>query len=63
MNLLGDELSILLLFTPNLYIAKAPDRERCLWNDPTFIHEFVSNNQDEPRVEKTWNWNYFFTSD
>jgi hypothetical protein len=53
----------LLLFTPNLYIAKAPDRERCLWNDPTFIHKFVSNNQDEPRVEKTWNWNYFFTSD
>jgi hypothetical protein len=63
MNLLGDELSILLLFTPNLYIAKAPDRERCICNYPTFIHKFVSKNQDEPRVEKSWDWNYFFTSD
>ena len=62
MNLLGDQLSILLYFTPNPHNAKAPDREKCLWNDPTFIHKFVSN-KDEPRVEKSWDWNYFFTSD
>jgi len=63
MNLLGDQLSILLYFTPNPHIAKAPDREKCLWNNPTVIHNFVSNNKDEPRVEKSWDWNYFFTSD
>ncbi len=58
MNLLGDELSILLFFTPNLHTAKSPDETRSLWNDPKFIPKFFSNKKDEPRAEKSLDWTY-----
>jgi len=55
---LGDEPAMLLYFTTNLYNAKDPDEERRSWDDPTFIPKIVNGKKDDPRVGKSWDWNY-----
>lgn len=55
---LGDEPSMLLYFTTNLYNAKDPDEHRRPWDDLTIIPKIINGNKDDPRIGKSWNWNY-----
>jgi dTDP-4-dehydrorhamnose 3,5-epimerase len=55
---LGDEPSMLLYFTTNLYDYSNPDEERRAWNDQTLIPKNVNGKKDDPRVGKPWDWNY-----
>ena len=55
---LGDEPSMLLYFTTNLYNAKDPDEQRRPWDDLTIIPKIINGNKDDNRVGKSWDWNY-----
>jgi len=55
---LGDEPSMLLYFTTNLYNAKDPDEQRRPWDDPAIIPKIINGNKDDNRVRKSWDWNY-----
>jgi dTDP-4-dehydrorhamnose 3,5-epimerase len=55
---LGDESSVLLYFTTNLYDYFNPDEDRRPWNDPTLIPKVVNGKKNDVRVGKPWDWNY-----
>ena len=55
---LGDEPSLLLYFTTNLYDSANPDEERRSWNDQTIIPKIINGKKDDIRVGKVWDWNY-----
>ena len=57
-KVLGDEPSMLLYFTTNLYDPANPDEERRPWNDLTLIPKIVNGKKDDVRVGKAWDWNY-----
>ena len=53
----GNEQTMLLYFTTNLYDYANPDEERRPWNDPTLIPKSINGKADDPRVGKPWDWN------
>lgn len=55
---IGDEQAMLLYFTTNLYDVGNPDEERRSWDDPTIIAESINGRRDDPRIGKSWDWNY-----
>jgi dTDP-4-dehydrorhamnose 3,5-epimerase len=55
---LGDEPTMLVYFTTNMYDYSSPDEERRPWNDPTIIPKIVNGKKDDARVGKPWDWNY-----
>ncbi|MCS7120443.1 MAG: dTDP-4-dehydrorhamnose 3,5-epimerase family protein [Nitrososphaerota archaeon] len=55
---LGNEPSLTLYFVTRLYNYKDPDEERRPWNDPLIVPKSVNGKTDDPRVGKTWDWNY-----
>jgi len=54
---LGDEPTLLVYFTTNLYNPATPDEARRDWNDPTLIPQSVNGNKNDTRVGKSWDWN------
>jgi dTDP-4-dehydrorhamnose 3,5-epimerase len=54
----GNEPTLLIYFTTNLYNASDPDEERRDWDDPTLIPKVVNGKKTDPRVGKKWDWNY-----
>jgi len=54
----GNEPALLVYFTTNLYDPSDPDEERRDWNDPTLIPKIVNGKKTDPRVGKSWDWNY-----
>ena len=54
----GNEPVMLVYFTTKLYNAKDPDEIRRPWDDPTIVPKIINGNKDDPRVGKSWNWNY-----
>jgi dTDP-4-dehydrorhamnose 3,5-epimerase len=54
----GNEPALLLYFTTNLYSSADPDEERRVWNDPTLIPQTVNGKASDPRVGKSWDWDY-----
>jgi dTDP-4-dehydrorhamnose 3,5-epimerase len=55
---LGNEPAMLLYFTTNLYDCASPDEERRQWNDATLVPKLINGKKDDPRVGKSWNWDY-----
>jgi dTDP-4-dehydrorhamnose 3,5-epimerase len=55
---IGDEQTILIYFTTNLYDPTDPDEERRSWNDPALIPKKINGEEDDVRVGKPWDWNY-----
>ncbi len=55
---IGNEQVMLLYFTTNLYDPSNPDEERRAWNDSTLIPKSINSNKDDPRVGKSWDWNF-----
>ncbi|MCW4018265.1 MAG: dTDP-4-dehydrorhamnose 3,5-epimerase family protein [Candidatus Bathyarchaeota archaeon] len=55
---IGDEQAMLIYFTTNLYDPKDPDEERRAWDDPSLVPQSVNGNADDPRVGKSWDWDY-----
>jgi dTDP-4-dehydrorhamnose 3,5-epimerase len=54
----GNKTAMLLYFTTNLYDSANPDEERRAWNDKTLIPKSINGKKDDPRVGKSWDWNY-----
>jgi dTDP-4-dehydrorhamnose 3,5-epimerase len=54
----GNEPTLLMYFTTNLYNPDDPDEERRDWNDPTLIPKIINGKKTDSRVGKSWNWNY-----
>jgi dTDP-4-dehydrorhamnose 3,5-epimerase len=53
----GNEPTILVYFTTNLYDTADPDEERRPWDDPTLIPKILNGKKIDTRVGKVWNWN------
>ena len=53
----GNEPTMLVYFTTNLYDSKNPDEERRAWNDPAIIPKLINGRNNDPRVGKIWDWN------
>ena len=53
---LGNEPTMLLYFTTNLYDYANPDEERRPWNDPKITPKSINGKTDDPRVGKPWDW-------
>jgi dTDP-4-dehydrorhamnose 3,5-epimerase len=54
----GNEPAMLVYFTTKLYNTEDPDEIRRPWDDPTIVPKIINGNKDDPRVGKSWNWNY-----
>ena len=54
----GNEPAMLLYFTTNLYNPADPDEERRSWNDKTLVPKSINGSKADPRVGKSWDWNY-----
>ena len=54
----GNENALLLYFTTKLYNYENPDEERIPWNDQAIVPKAVNGKKDDPRIKKTWDWNY-----
>jgi dTDP-4-dehydrorhamnose 3,5-epimerase len=57
-KVIGDEPVLLVYFTTKLYDTTNPDEERRDWNDPTLIPKTINGKANDPRVGKSWDWNY-----
>lgn len=57
-KVISNETAWLLYFTTKLYNYNDPDEERRPWNDRTLIPKSVNDKKDDPRVGKSWDWNY-----
>ncbi len=57
-KVVGNQPAMLLYYTTNMYNTKSPDEERRSWNDPTLIPKTINGKTDDPRVGKSWDWNY-----
>jgi dTDP-4-dehydrorhamnose 3,5-epimerase len=57
-KVLGDETAFLVYFTTRLYDYRDPDEERRPWDDPKIKPKSLNDKKDDPRVQKTWNWNH-----
>lgn len=54
----GNKPGLLVYFTTRLYDAASPDEVRRPWDDKTVIPSSINGKKDDPRVGKSWNWNY-----
>jgi len=57
-KVISNETAWLLYFTTKLYNYDNPDEQRRIWNDRTLIPESINGKKDDPRVGKSWDWNY-----
>jgi dTDP-4-dehydrorhamnose 3,5-epimerase len=57
-KVISNETAWLLYFTTKLYNYDNPDEERRPWNDRTLIPESINGKKDDPRVGRSWDWNY-----
>jgi len=57
-KVIGPNPAKLLYGVNKLYDYENPDEERRPWNDPTIIPESINGNINDPRVGKSWDWNY-----
>jgi dTDP-4-dehydrorhamnose 3,5-epimerase len=57
-KVVGNEPALLVYFTTRLYDAAQPDEERRQWDDKTLTPSSINGKKDDPRVGKSWNWNY-----
>ena len=55
---LGNKPAMLFYFTTRLYNPTHPDEIRRPWDDKTLIPAIMNGKKDDPRVGKTWNWDY-----
>ena len=55
---LGNKPAMLVYFTTRLYNPTHPDEIRRPWDDKTLIPAIINGKKDDPRVGKTWNWDY-----
>lgn len=55
---LGIEPVYLVYFTTRLYDYQYPDEERRPWNDPTIKPAMINGKTNDPRCNKSWDWNY-----
>ncbi len=55
---IGNKPAMLLYFTTALYDAARPDEERRSWSDETLVPKSINGKTDDPRVGKSWDWNY-----
>ena len=53
----GNEPTMLVYFTTNLYDTTDPDEERRTWDDPTIIPKIINGKKNDTRIGKVWNWN------
>ncbi len=53
----GNEPTMLVYFTTNLYDPKNPDEERRAWNDQTIIPKLINGRKNDHRTGKPWDWN------
>jgi len=54
----GNEPSMLVYFTTNLYDQADPDEERRAWNDSKLIPKIINGKKNDARIGKPWDWNY-----
>lgn len=54
----GNEPSMLVYFTTNLYDPADPDEERRAWNDSKLIPKIINGKKNDARIGKPWDWNY-----
>jgi dTDP-4-dehydrorhamnose 3,5-epimerase len=54
----GNEPSMLVYFTTNLYDPADPDEERREWNDSKLIPKIINGKKNDARIGKPWDWNY-----
>ncbi len=54
----GNEPSMLVYFTTNLYDPADPDEERRAWNDSKLIPKIINGKKNDARIGKSWDWNY-----
>ena len=57
-KVIGNKPAWVLYFVNKLYDYDHPDEERRPWNDPSVIPKIINGRMDDPRINKTWNWNY-----
>ena len=57
-KVVGNEPGLLVYFTTRLYDAVHPDEVRRPWDDKSLIPASINGKTDDPRVGKSWNWNY-----
>jgi dTDP-4-dehydrorhamnose 3,5-epimerase len=57
-KVVGNEPGLLVYFTTRLYDAVHPDEVRRSWDDKSLIPASINGKTDDPRVGKSWNWNY-----
>ncbi len=55
---IGNKPAMLLYFTTALYDAVKPDEERRSWSDETLVPKSINGKKNDPRVGKSWDWNY-----
>ena len=48
----------LLYFTTKLYDYESPDEERRPWNDKSIIPKTINGKKGDPRIGKSYDWNY-----
>jgi len=57
-KVVSNEPAFLVYFANRLYDYENPDEERRSWNDAEIIPKLVNGNSSDPRVGKSWDWNY-----
>jgi len=57
-QVVSNEPALLVYFANRLYDYENPDEERRSWNDAEIIPKLVNGNVNDPRVSKSWDWNY-----
>lgn len=55
---IGNESSLTAYFVTRLYDYREPDEERKAWNDPKIAPKSINGKKDDPRVGKSWDWDY-----
>jgi dTDP-4-dehydrorhamnose 3,5-epimerase len=57
-KVVSHEPAYLIYFVNKLYDYANPDEERRPWNDPSIIPVAINGKRDDPRVGRSWDWNY-----
>lgn len=57
-KVIGYEPALLVYFVTKLYNYESPDEERRPWNDLTVVPALINGRVDDPRIGKSWDWNY-----
>ena len=55
---IGNKTASLVYFVTKLYQYQNPDEERKPWNDQSITPSTINGRNDDPRVNRPWDWNY-----